>query len=63
MSMIHPRMGMPPLLIGVTAYLVSSAALAEESSVHDENQNGKPDRGFMGRPEEGIGISTIIGVK
>ncbi len=143
MSMIHSRMGMPPLMIGVVALLMSSSALAEQSSVtvnmsnirsqkgdvvvclfkqqdkgfpicstsesvqrstakayastaaattatiqhvtvkasastvtatfqnvppgdyavsafHDENQNGKLERGFMGRPEEGIAASNMI---
>ncbi|MBW4464470.1 MAG: DUF2141 domain-containing protein [Pegethrix bostrychoides GSE-TBD4-15B] len=29
------------------------------SAFHDENQNGTLDRGFMGRPEEGIGFSNM----
>lgn len=29
------------------------------SAFHDENQNGKIDRGFMGRPEEGIAFSNM----
>ncbi len=29
------------------------------SAFHDENQNGRLDRGFMGRPEEGIGFSNM----
>ncbi|NJM69726.1 MAG: DUF2141 domain-containing protein [Scytonema sp. RU_4_4] len=29
------------------------------SAFHDENQNGKIDKGFMGRPKEGIGFSNM----
>jgi uncharacterized protein (DUF2141 family) len=29
------------------------------SAFHDENDNGRLDRGFMGRPEEGIGFSNM----
>ncbi len=29
------------------------------SAFHDENQNSKLDRGFMGRPEEGIALSGM----
>jgi uncharacterized protein (DUF2141 family) len=29
------------------------------SAFHDENQNGRLDRGFMGRPEEGIALSNM----
>lgn len=29
------------------------------SAFHDENQNGRLDRGLMGRPEEGIAFSNM----
>ncbi|MBW4616447.1 MAG: DUF2141 domain-containing protein [Desmonostoc vinosum HA7617-LM4] len=29
------------------------------SAFHDENKNGKIDRGFMGMPKEGIGFSNM----
>jgi uncharacterized protein (DUF2141 family) len=142
MRMIHSRMGMPALLIGTVASLISPSVLAEQASVtvnvrnvrsqkgdvvvclfrqqdkgfpicsttesvqrssakayastvamtasiqhviikaaasnvtatfqnvppgdyaisafHDENQNGKLERGFMGKPEEGIAASNMI---
>lgn len=55
-----PYSASAPARAGVTRVVVSDlpAGTYAVQAFHDENGNGKADRGFLGLPKEGIGFSN-----
>jgi uncharacterized protein (DUF2141 family) len=47
--------GLPGGLV-ITGLIITEYAI---SAFHDENQNGKLDRGMMGQPKEGLALSNM----